>query len=407
VALGRWRTPSPWLVAVGGIGAVATLAPPTPYGVTAAGLILSAAAVAAATFPVATGAIAWSVCAVSVVTGMGIDLPTYLLVGVPLWAVNRYSPAPGVAAGACSVFLGGLLTAVSAAGNQLQIYILAPVPWPSGWTLIPNSWVQSLALALAVWLAGALFAITGLIGRWRESSRTAASTGQASRARTEELTALNALAEERTRISREMHDIVAHSLSVMIAQADGGRYAAATNPQAAIGALEAIARTGRDALGDMRGIVRVLRDGPEDQGVELRPAPHVRDLEVLVAETRQAGLGVTLVRVGEPRYLPPGVGAALQRIAQEALTNVMKHAGPGAAATVTERWLADRIELAVADDGRGASAVGDGEGHGLIGMRERAEMLGGTLRAGPGPTGGFLVTARLPLPRTHQEGETR
>jgi signal transduction histidine kinase len=202
-----------------------------------------------------------------------------------------------------------------------------------------------------------------------------------------------------------MHDIVAHSLAVMIAQADGGRYAAAANPQAAVGALDAIAKTGRDALSDMRGIVRVLREGPEDRAMELRPAPHVRDLKTLVDETRSAGLNVTLVQVGRPRYLPPGVGAALQRTAQEALTNVMKHAGPGVEVVVTERWLPDRIELVVSDDGRGAAAASDGEGHGLLGMRERTEMLGGTLRAGPGPTGGFRVSAEVPLPAAHQTGD--
>jgi signal transduction histidine kinase len=222
--------------------------------------------------------------------------------------------------------------------------------------------------------------------------------------REELLAAQQALAQERSQISREMHDIVAHSLSVIIAQADGGRYAAAANPAAAVGALEAIAETGRDALADMRGIVRVLREGPPDESLRLAPAPHVRDLDSLVGDMRAAGLAATLVRVGQPRYLPPGLGATLQRIAQEALTNALKHAGPGTQVTITERWLPGRIELVVSDDGRGAAAANDGEGHGLIGMRERAEAMGGEFSAGPGPTGGFVVSAALPLPASTRAG---
>jgi signal transduction histidine kinase len=401
-----WR-PTPWLVAVGGIGAVASIATPAPYGTTVVGLILSAATVAAGSFPLATGAVAWAACAFSLVTGMGIDLPAYLLVGVPLWAIARRSPTPLVVAAATALVLGGALAAAYAAGGELMIYVLAPFGWPQGWMVTPTTVPQVLALALAVWLVGVLFLVAGLLGRWQVANRAQVSAREAGRERAAQLIAQNAVAAERTRISRELHDIIAHSLSVMIAQADGGRYAAAANPEAAIGALEAIARTGRDALADMRGIVRVLREEPETATSELRPAPHVRDLEALVGETRQAGLDATLVRVGQPRYLPPGIGAALQRIAQEALTNVMKHAGPQARAVVTERWLADRIELTVDDDGRGAAADDDGEGHGLLGMRERAEMLGGALRAGPGPTGGFRVAATVPLPLVEQKGEPR
>jgi signal transduction histidine kinase len=169
-------------------------------------------------------------------------------------------------------------------------------------------------------------------------------------------------------------------------------------------ALEAIAQTGRDALSDMRGIVRVLREGPEDQTVQLKPTAHVRDLEQLVEETRKAGLDVTLVRVGNPRNLPPGVGATLYRVAQEALTNTLKHGGPNVAVAVTERWDDNRIAITVADDGRGAAAQSDGAGHGLIGMRERAEMLGGFFQAGPGPGGGFTVKVSVPIPKAPAPG---
>ncbi|UFU03985.1 sensor histidine kinase [Ruania suaedae] len=201
---------------------------------------------------------------------------------------------------------------------------------------------------------------------------------------------------ERARIAREMHDIVAHSLSVVIAQADGGRYAAAQDPQAAGRALTTISETGRAALADMRKILGVLRsdqaDGP------LAPQPESHDLDTLVAQVRDAGLAVSLVRMGEARWLPPGAGLTVYRIVQESLTNILKHAGPDAHATVLVQWQPDALVLQIDDDGRGAAAFSDGAGHGLLGMRERAGMLGGTLGAGPRPGGGFRVRAELPVP---------
>jgi signal transduction histidine kinase len=269
---------------------------------------------------------------------------------------------------------------------------------PFTWVLSVDSWSQALSLAFAVWLVAGLFMALGMVTRWVESSRSSRRAWEASQARSNVLDAQKALTEERARISREVHDMVGHSLSVMIAQADGGRYAARANPEAALRALEAIAQTGRAALSDMRGIVRVLREGPEDETIQLKPIAHVKDIEELVTQTRGTGLDVTLIRVGKPRYLPPGVGATIYRIAQEALTNVLKHAGPKVAVTVTERWDNQRIAVIVSDDGRGAAATSDGGGHGLVGMRERTEMLGGTFTAGPGPTGGFVVSVSVPIP---------
>ncbi len=223
-----------------------------------------------------------------------------------------------------------------------------------------------------------------------------------------------AAAAERTRIAREMHDIVAHSLSVMIAQADGGRYAAAANPDAAAHALGTIAETGRDALADMRRLLGVLRTDRTDgdagtdgaSGVspggtrspERAPQPASGDIEQLLEQMRESGLRVSLVRMGTARPLPPGVGLALYRVCQESLTNVLKHAGPDPAVTVLQQWNAASVVLEVADDGRGAAATSDGAGHGLLGMSERAAMFGGTLVSGPRPGGGFRVRLTLPLP---------
>ena len=201
---------------------------------------------------------------------------------------------------------------------------------------------------------------------------------------------------ERTRIARELHDVVAHSLSVVIAQADGGRYAGKADPTAATDALEAIAATGRQALTDMRSLLGVLRDG---SGEEYAPQPDAAAIPALVEDVRNSGLDVDLIVEGEPRPLPAGPQLAAYRIVQESLTNVLKHAGPASRAWVRLQWRPDALELSVLDDGRGASAAmvdSDGEGQGVRGMVERATLHGGRLEAGPRSGGGFGVHAALP-----------
>jgi signal transduction histidine kinase len=199
---------------------------------------------------------------------------------------------------------------------------------------------------------------------------------------------------ERARIAREMHDVVAHSLSVTISQADGGRYAAQHTPEAAITALETISATGRQALADMRALLGVLRD---DSTQQLTPQPDTEAIKDLVEQVRGSGLTVELEILGEPILLPPGPGLASYRIVQESLTNVLKHAGPQVKAWVRLAWLSEALEIRVEDDGRGAAATPATPGsQGLIGMRERATLYGGRLEAGPRPGGGFGVRAYLP-----------
>ena len=202
----------------------------------------------------------------------------------------------------------------------------------------------------------------------------------AQRARLAELAA----AEERARMARELHDVIAHSLSVVIAQADGARY----NPPAAASALQTISATAREALKELRHTLGA-KDAP------LRPQPGPRELPALIARTREAGLPVELDEQGEPRPLAPAAGLAVYRVAQEALTNVLKHAGPRATATVLLRWEPDQVTVVVRDDGAG-QRPSDGHGRGLTGMRERVEPRGGTLTAGPRPDGGFEVRAAIP-----------
>lgn len=205
-----------------------------------------------------------------------------------------------------------------------------------------------------------------------------------------------ATAAERNRIAREMHDIIAHSLSVVIAQADGGRYS--KNDADHLNALENISEISRAALTDMRNVLGVLRE--ETVEPDLSPQPDSLEIHKLIDQLRESGLNVSLVEVGEAHRLPPGVGLCVYRIAQESLTNVMKHAGPDVKATVLLHWQPGRIILQVDDDGRGAAASSDGAGMGVLGMRERTQMLGGTFISGPRPGGGFRTRADIPIPLT-------
>ncbi|HEY8582626.1 MAG TPA: histidine kinase, partial [Capillimicrobium sp.] len=183
-------------------------------------------------------------------------------------------------------------------------------------------------------------------------------------------------ARERARIARELHDVIAHSLAVMVAQADGGRYAAPGDPEVAGRALAQIAETGRDALAQMRRLLGVLRAGEESA-----------DLPGLVRGMARAGLPVELVVHGEAPEVAPEVQLCLHRVAQEALTNVLRHADAPRRVEVAVRYADAEVELTVRDDGRGAPREGDGDGggHGLAGMRERVALHAGTLQAGPRP----------------------
>lgn len=212
-----------------------------------------------------------------------------------------------------------------------------------------------------------------------------------------------AVAAERARIARELHDVVAHNVSVMVVQADGAAYVMDAAPDQAKQALETISSTGRQALAEMRRLLGVLRTGDAPESGEYVPQPDVEQIEDLVAQVRQTGLVVDFKVEGTPRPLPSGVELTAYRVVQEALTNTRKHGGPDAGASVRLVYFDDGLGLLIEDDGRGAAhelyedGGADGAGHGMIGMRERIGMVGGTLDAGPRPGGGFRISALLPL----------
>jgi len=203
-----------------------------------------------------------------------------------------------------------------------------------------------------------------------------------------------AVADERARIARDLHDVVAHTVSVIVLHAGAARRIAAEQPERARGALEAIEALGREAAADMRRLVGILR-APAEPAADTEPQPSLARLDTLVDRVRAAGLDVRLHIEGEARTLAPGVDLSAYRIVQEALTNTLRHAH-AERADVVLRYRADGLELEVSDNGRG-SVPAAGGGQGLIGMRERAAIFGGRVEVGPGPGAGFRVRVLLPL----------
>ncbi len=208
--------------------------------------------------------------------------------------------------------------------------------------------------------------------------------------------------EERSRIARELHDVVAHHVSVMTVQAGAARRIIDRDPGGAREAMSTIEEVGRTALSEMRRIVGVLRtDRDELARGELAPQPGLGDLGELLDHVRETGLSVQLWIEGEARTPSPGVDVAAFRLIQEALTNTLKHAGPQARAWVRLRYTAEDLTVEIEDDGRGTATIvadsGDKPGHGLVGMYERVALYGGELRIGPRVGGGFGVRARFPL----------
>jgi signal transduction histidine kinase len=243
-----------------------------------------------------------------------------------------------------------------------------------------------------------IFGTVWLIGDNLQTRRAYVASLQERAERAEETRvaeAQRAVAEERTRIARELHDVVAHSMSVMLVQTGAARRVLDTDPALAAESLKAVEATGRDAMTEMRRLLGVLRQ--DGTPAALAPQPSLAGLAGLVAQFTDAGMAVSLQVDGAERALPASVELSAYRIVQEALTNALKHAGPNVSVTVCIRYRDDDVEVVVADDGRGITGD-DGRGHGLLGMRERVEVFGGDLTTGPRVGGGFEVRARLPVP---------
>jgi signal transduction histidine kinase len=298
-----------------------------------------------------------------------------LAIPVLLYTLAAYRPR--------RVSLAGL--AVCLAGT-----IAGVLAWPNGLDLY-----RKILAALVIFCATSLIAwVLGDSMRYRRAYYAALEERAARLEREADAQAQIATAAERARIARDLHDVIAHHVSVMVVQADGAGYALDSNPDRARQALTAISATGRQALTEMRRLLGLLRSG--DARTELTPQPGLGQLRELVEQARAAGMSVSLTQEGAPRPLPEGAELTAYRVVQESLTNTRKHAGLAAAASVTLCYDDDRLVVQVSDDGRGGAAAGDGTGHGLAGMRERVQMYGGTVTAGPLPQGGYRVTAQIP-----------
>jgi signal transduction histidine kinase len=277
---------------------------------------------------------------------------------------------------------GGIERLVGILGLQTGVLIVGIVG-------IPDATTANIALAGATY-AAAFFLGAAMRNRRLYMAQLEERASMLERERDEE--AKRAVADERLRIAQELHDVVAHSMGVIAVQAAVGAHVIDNDPVEAKRSLEAISATSRTSLTEIRRLLGVLRaDG--DAGYV--PAPGLTDIDALVADLDSAGLPVTVHVEGEPHDVPPGVDLTAYRIVQEALTNVLKHAGP-ASAVVTIGYEPTSVHLDVRDDGRGINGRGPGTGHGLVGMRERVGVYGGTLEVGPLTGGGFRVHAVLP-----------
>ena len=401
------------------------------------------------------------------ISATGVALPARFLLAAVIFfsvALRRSYPVPAFGA---LVTAAALASVAGPVGPPLALLAAAFVLYTVTVTGTRQTGIAALGLALAVLAAIALLAHNGYLPANRSggvpvvavlsSLVIAWMTGYSVRQRRlyavqlQHQAASSAVAEERLRIARELHDVVAHSMSVIAVQAGYGQYVIDNNPADARTALGAIQATSRDALEEMRRMLGVLRQqdaapgpAPADPGggtagvpgagqprppasvptgpgltrpepAPLAPAPGLADLERLIQRTRGAGVQVTVERSGRVRAVPAGVDLSAYRIIQEALTNVVRHAGGGVRCTVSLGYADEALEVRVTDDGGGSPALvtaggragmpgrvpmAAGTGHGIIGMRERANLCGGEFSAGPLQPGGFQVTAVLPLPGT-------
>ncbi|MFL0420526.1 sensor histidine kinase [Micrococcus luteus] len=385
--------------------------------------------------PVASAAVVTAAAVLHLLAGPEFSLS---LLMVPLTVYNLAANAPR------RISVAGLLTGlVGGVANGVKVWLFpAQFVTPDGLTV--RSPAEPLAMVIMAIGCGLMVLTAWAFGDVVRNRRL---TVRALEDRAHRLEVQSrqerelAAADERNHIGREMHDIVAHSLQVIISQADGARYAAAAKPALAVTALETIGQTGRSALADMRQLLGVLREtgetvagvpgvmdddarpradvapdradptgtrpdvvaSPDGRGTRLppgrRPQPRLADLPALVETMRLSGLEVSLLETDTPRRaLPAGGELAAYRIVQEALTNTLRHGGPDADAFVTLAWTARGLDLQIDDDGRGAAAdpATRGSGQGLRGAAERTALFGGTLETGPRVGAGYRVSAHLP-----------
>jgi signal transduction histidine kinase len=316
-----------------------------------------------------------------------------------LYAVGRYNAYPGL-----PIFV--LVAGVSLHSTRRRALLAAGL---AAVALSVAVWLQPERVATAsTWVASLLAVAVAWL--WGENLRNRRARWAAMEERARRLEAereerdRQAVTDERLRIARELHDVVAHSMSVIAVQSGVANHVIDSRPAQARQALATIEATSRSALVELRRLLGVLRQG-DDPVASLEPNPGMAEIGRLADQIRSAGVKVELKVEGEPGELPPGVDLSAFRIAQEGLTNVLKHGG--GVARVLVRYSPGAVAVEIADDGRAGTdgAPAEGTGHGLIGMRERVAVFGGELTAGPVPGGGYRMAARLPYAAAAGAGE--
>jgi signal transduction histidine kinase len=328
-----------------------------------------------------------------------------LLLAAPLTLLWRRYPLIGVAVTLAAtigyfrlgypsgpVMFGAVVTTLVAARRATRYLVWAVVAAAYTVALIVIEPTLGQAAALAVVGAAVLTAGEGLRARDQQLGEVLRTRAEQAKARAEQ--ERRQVSDQRLRIARELHDVIGHHLSLINVQAGVGLHLMEENPDQARQALAAIKQASSEALREVRGVLGALR--PDDENAPRAPVPLLADLPMLLDEARSGGLPVQLTTIGDPVPLPAEVDRAGYRIVQEGLTNVRRHAGPGASARVVVEYADDSLALTVTDDGAGPAA-GAQDGNGIVGMRERVTALGGGLVTGAGPAGGYRVAARLPL----------
>lgn len=348
------------------------------------------------TRPVAAAAIQASACLLSLVLVPETGLVADVLVLATVYSLAAYAPRWASLSGLALALIGGVLFILQYFVRPVMVAGLSQLA-ADQFAIFLISVIAVDAVVLVAWTFGDLARTRRLaVQALKDHARRL----EVERQQERDLAA----ADERTHIAREMHDIVAHSLSVIITQADGARYASAQDPEIAAKTLGTIAETGRGSLREMRRLLGVLRG---DELASTRPLPSLDDVDSLVDAVQRAGLEVRVNRTGMMRRpLPAGAELTAYRVVQESLTNVLKHAGPQTHAEVDLQWTPRGLEIQVRDNGRGAAAdaaapggagnTGGSHGQGIKGMTERVALYDGSLIAAPAAGGGFRVAAFIP-----------
>jgi signal transduction histidine kinase len=336
---------------------------------------------------------------VALVTGLT-TVPLLARRRAPLWSWLVIAVGVAILSGAHPVLPAGavisLLVALYTIGVRCGRVISTGAGVLSGLALLPmvgNEFRSGvpLPLPLTLSLVVAVLALADQVGTRRLTEQALADAAEASRREQ----ARRAVLEERSRIARELHDVVAHHMSMVAVQAETAPYRLSGLPEEGVRDFAAIGETAREALNEMRRLLGVLRSDAEP--AERAPQPGLGHLGELVDGARGAGLPATMTVTGEPRPLPAGVELSAYRIVQEALSNAARHAAGAATVGVEVGYEPDRLLVSVTDDGPGPARPPGPDAHGLLGMSERVAMLGGSFEAGPGPDGGFRVSATLPI----------